>query len=121
MAQTFLVFLSWSFFSFLLDTECCCGVQAEQQLGPGWTLMRAGTPKCPEIQDWLATSLPEGARVGIDPFLHTVSLSKSSALVPLQANDCSTRSRSSHKNASTLIGPLCPLALPLLLPCGALM
>ena len=47
-------------------------VQAEQQLGPGWTLMRGGTPKCPEIQDWLASSLPAGGRVGIDPFLHTV-------------------------------------------------
>ena len=48
-------------------------LQAEQQLGPGWTLMRSGTPKCPEIQDWLATTLPEGGRVGIDPFIHTVS------------------------------------------------
>ena len=46
--------------------------QAEQQLGPGWTLMRAGTPKCPEIQDWLASNLPDQGRVGIDPFLHTV-------------------------------------------------
>lgn len=49
-------------------------LQAEQQLGPGWTLMRSGTPKCPEIQEWLATTLPQGARVGIDPFLHTVRL-----------------------------------------------
>ena len=49
-------------------------LQAEQQLGPGWTLMRSGTPKCPEIQDWLASTLPQGGRVGIDPFLHTVSL-----------------------------------------------
>ena len=47
-------------------------LQAEQQLGPGWTLMRSGTPQCPEIQDWLASSLPSGGRVGIDPFLHTV-------------------------------------------------
>ncbi|KAL3145608.1 hypothetical protein ABBQ32_003156 [Trebouxia sp. C0010 RCD-2024] len=51
-------------------------LQAEQQLGPGWTLMRGGTPKCPEIQDWLASTLPEGARVGIDPFLHTVNGAK---------------------------------------------
>ncbi|KAL0020575.1 hypothetical protein WJX77_005157 [Trebouxia sp. C0004] len=51
-------------------------LQAEQQLGPGWTLMRAGTPKCPEIQDWLASSLPDGTRVGIDPFLHTVTNAK---------------------------------------------
>ena len=55
-----------------LEETCCHAVQAEQQLGPGWTLMRTGTPKCPEIQDWLASSLPDGSRVGIDPFLHTV-------------------------------------------------
>lgn len=24
-------------------------LQAEQQLGPGWTLMRHGTPGCPEV------------------------------------------------------------------------
>ena len=56
-------------------------VQAEQQLGPGWTLMRSGTPKCPEIQDWLASTLPQGGRVGIDPFLHTVSLPLSVTLI----------------------------------------
>ena len=49
-------------------------MQAEQQLGPGWTLMKGGTPGCPEIPDWLASNLPEGSRIGIDPFLHTVSL-----------------------------------------------
>ncbi len=47
-------------------------VQAEEQLGPGWTLMRGGTPSCPEIPDWLADNLGDGGRVGIDPFLHTV-------------------------------------------------
>ena len=46
--------------------------QAEQQLPGGWTLMRMATPGCPEIVDWLADSLPPGARVGIDPFVHTV-------------------------------------------------
>ena len=61
-------------------------MQAEQQLGPGWTLMRGGTPKCPEIQDWLASTLPEGARVGIDPFLHTVipTLTDSNMLLYVQ-------------------------------------
>ena len=53
--------------------------QATQQLGPAWTLMRAGTPGCPEIPDWLAQNLPESARVGIDPYLHTVQC-------PLQKN-----------------------------------
>lgn len=27
-------------------------LQAEQQLGPGWTLMRHGTPGCPEVHEW---------------------------------------------------------------------
>ena len=47
--------------------------QAEKQLGKGWQLMRGGTPGCPDIPDWLADNLPEGARVGVDPYLHTVS------------------------------------------------
>ena len=47
-------------------------LQAEQQLGKDWMLMRAGTAGCPEIPEWLADTLHEGARVGIDPFLHTV-------------------------------------------------
>ena len=25
-----------------------------------------------QLEDWLADNLPEGGRVGIDPFLHTV-------------------------------------------------
>ena len=49
-----------------------CEPQATQQLGAAWTLMRAGTPGCPEIPDWLAQNLPDDARVGIDPLLHTV-------------------------------------------------
>ena len=47
-------------------------MQAEQQLPKGWTLMRDGTPSCPDIPDWLIANLPEGSTVGIDPFLHTV-------------------------------------------------
>lgn len=53
---------------------CCTGVQASQQLGPAWTLMKVGTPGCPEIPDWLADNLPNSAAVGIDPYLHTVRL-----------------------------------------------
>ena len=48
-------------------------MQAAQQLEKGWELMRAGTPGCPEIDEWLVSVLPEGSRIGIDPFLHTVS------------------------------------------------
>ena len=48
-------------------------VQAGEQLGPDWTLMKAGTEGCPEIPRWLASDLAEPGRVGIDPYLHTVS------------------------------------------------
>ena len=34
--------------------------------------MRAGTPGCPDVEDWLADQLPPGARVGVDPYVHTV-------------------------------------------------
>jgi len=47
-------------------------LQAEQQLGPGWRLMKGGVPGTPEISEWLIATLPKGARVGIDPFLHTM-------------------------------------------------
>ncbi|EIE23184.1 Creatinase/aminopeptidase [Coccomyxa subellipsoidea C-169] len=47
-------------------------LQASQQLGPAWTLMRSGTPGCPEIPEWLAENVQDGDAVGIDPFLHTV-------------------------------------------------
>ena len=32
-----------------------------------------GTPGCPEIPDWLADNLEDGANVAIDAYLHTVS------------------------------------------------
>ena len=35
--------------------------------------MKAGTEGCPEIPQWLASNVPEPGRVGIDPYLHTVS------------------------------------------------
>ena len=47
-------------------------MQAGEQLGPDWTLMKAGTEGCPEIPQWLAGNVPEPGRVGIDPYLHTV-------------------------------------------------
>lgn len=51
-------------------------MQAEQQLGPGWSLMRDGTPGCPSIHAWLGQVLPQGGRVGIDPFVHTMDAAK---------------------------------------------
>ena len=41
--------------------------------------MKAGTPDCPEIPDWLAENVGEDGRVGINPFLHTVSLRRTRA------------------------------------------
>lgn len=47
-----------------------------QELGPEWTLMKAGTPGCPDMEDWLADNLPDGGRVGIDPYVHTVDAAR---------------------------------------------
>jgi hypothetical protein len=44
-------------------------MQAEGQLGPEWTLMRAGTPGVPSVNEWLKETLPQGARIGIDPVI----------------------------------------------------
>ncbi|CAM9741765.1 unnamed protein product, partial [Laminaria digitata] len=48
-------------------------LQAEQQLGEGWTLMKAGKPSVPTINSFLAERLPKESRVGIDPFVHSVA------------------------------------------------
>jgi Xaa-Pro aminopeptidase len=70
-------------------------LQAETQLGPDWTLMKAATPKVPEIHEWLISTLPENARVGIDPTCHTIEAAEKLAkqlaasgrsLVPLTSN-----------------------------------
>lgn len=47
-------------------------LQAEEQLGPDWVLMRAGSPGVPDIHDWLTSTLKEGSKVGIDPTVHTI-------------------------------------------------
>ncbi|CAI6011243.1 unnamed protein product [Closterium sp. NIES-65] len=51
----------------LLWTDGRYFLQAEQQLPPGWDLMRAGMPGVPSVADWLAKALPAGSRVGVDP------------------------------------------------------
>ena len=56
----------------LLWTDGRYFLQAEEQLNDAWTLMRMAQPGVPDIQDWLATTLTEGSRVGIDPTLHTI-------------------------------------------------
>ncbi|KAF5843713.1 Creatinase/Prolidase N-terminal domain-containing protein, partial [Dunaliella salina] len=60
----------------LLWTDGRYFLQASQELGKEWTLMRAGTPGCPDIEEWLAANLPASARVGIDPYVHTVDMTR---------------------------------------------
>ncbi|CAN6440887.1 unnamed protein product [Victoria cruziana] len=44
-------------------------LQAENQLGPDWILMRMMNPGVPTIAEWLNDVLLPGCRIGIDPFL----------------------------------------------------
>ena len=56
----------------LLWTDGRYFLQAEQELGPEWTLMKSGQPGVPTLEEWLATNLADGGRCGIDPFVHSV-------------------------------------------------
>ena len=42
-------------------------LQASQQLSPDWELMRSRQPGVPELEDFIATALPEGSHIGVDP------------------------------------------------------
>lgn len=57
----------------LLWTDGRYHLQAHQQLSKGWTLMKAGKPSVPSPGEFLAKRLPKKSRVGIDPFVHSVS------------------------------------------------
>ncbi|KAK1926245.1 peptidase M24, structural domain-containing protein [Papiliotrema laurentii] len=67
-------------------------LQAEKQLGAGWTLMKQGLTDVPTWPTWLKTELPASSRVGIDPTLisysdsETLSTSLGSTLVPVTDN-----------------------------------
>ncbi|WWD06105.1 hypothetical protein V865_004190 [Kwoniella europaea PYCC6329] len=72
-------------------------VQAEKQLGEGWTLMKSGLPEIPTWGAWLKSDLPPSSRMGIDPTLipqsESTNLSSSltasptnSSLVPITEN-----------------------------------
>jgi len=50
----------------MLWTDGRYWTQAVAQLPASFTLMRAGEPTVPDMEDWLATSLPAGSRVGVD-------------------------------------------------------
>ncbi|ODN75866.1 hypothetical protein L202_05855 [Cryptococcus amylolentus CBS 6039] len=53
----------------LLWTDGRYWIQAEKQLGPGWSLMKSGAPDVPTWSDWLATTLDPTSKIGIDPTL----------------------------------------------------
>ncbi|CAN0262014.1 unnamed protein product [Ectocarpus sp. 6 AP-2014] len=57
----------------LLWTDGRYHLQADQQLGKGWRLMKAGKPSVPTIEEFLAKQLPTQSRVAIDPFVHSAS------------------------------------------------
>lgn len=44
-------------------------LQAIQQLDENWTVMKDGLPETPSTVEWLSKLLPEGSRIGADPFL----------------------------------------------------
>ncbi|XP_063289686.1 xaa-Pro aminopeptidase 1 isoform X2 [Pelobates fuscus] len=44
-------------------------LQAAQQIDSNWTLMKMGLKDTPTQEDWLVNMLPEGSRVGVDPFI----------------------------------------------------
>jgi hypothetical protein len=77
-------------------------LQASQQLGPAWTLMRGGSPGCPDIPDWLAGAVPEGGRVGIDPFVHTVRVPPCPTSVPAPCHGCQAAGPCCWQNAAGL-------------------
>lgn len=56
----------------LLWTDGRYFLQAEEELGPEWQLMRALQPGVPTLEAWLGAELPAGAHVGIDPMVHSV-------------------------------------------------
>ena len=60
----------------LLWTDGRYYLQGEQELAEGWTLMRGGSPGVPTPSEWLAATLPPGAKVGIDPFVHTIATAR---------------------------------------------
>jgi Creatinase/Prolidase N-terminal domain len=57
----------------LLWTDGRYFLQAEQELGPGWTLMRSGETGVPTLSAWLAENTPAGGSVGVDPLVHSAT------------------------------------------------
>ena len=52
-------------------------LQATQQLSSDWELMRMRQPGVPELEEFIAQSLPEGSKVGVDPSTMSITGYKS--------------------------------------------
>ncbi|XP_077205793.1 xaa-Pro aminopeptidase 1 [Paroedura picta] len=70
-------------------------LQAAQQMDSNWTLMKIGLKDVPTQEDWLVSVLPQGSKVGVDPFIipadqwkrmSKVLKSAGHALVPIEDN-----------------------------------
>ncbi|KAJ2378196.1 hypothetical protein IW150_000944 [Coemansia sp. RSA 2607] len=57
----------------LMFTDGRYFLQARQQMDDNWTLMKSGVGGVPTWQEYIATHLPSGSRVGIDPTLVSVA------------------------------------------------
>jgi len=71
-------------------------LQAETQLSPDWTLMRAGLPGTPTLPDHLGSIVPPGGVVGIDATVHSVDGGR--ALAAALAGDGDRRVRTVATN-----------------------
>lgn len=47
-------------------------LQAGEQLGPGWKLMRQGEAGVPSLEDWLFDNCPEGSSLGLDHWVVSI-------------------------------------------------
>lgn len=56
----------------LLWTDGRYYLQASQQLDKNWTLMRAGLEETPTVRAFLAKNLSAGAKIGVDPLMHSI-------------------------------------------------
>ncbi|TYJ52805.1 hypothetical protein B9479_006568 [Cryptococcus floricola] len=95
----------------LLWTDGRYWIQAEKQLGPGWSLMKSGAPDVPTWNDWLATTLDPTSKIGIDPTLLPFS-----EATTLQTSLASSSSPSSPGNKTSRLIPTPNLIDPLFTP-----
>lgn len=75
----------------LLWTDGRYFLQAEQELGPGWTLMRAGTGLCPEVRRWSSLLL-----LSLLLLAACVRLGKRQPLNPARSSPLSARPHNSN-------------------------